>query len=238
IAIIDSGIYPSHVAFKEAGSTRLRIVKSLDFTGEGRTDDPYGHGTHVASAAAGNGMVSGGKYIGIAPKADIVNLRVLNSEGLGTVSSLLGALDWLLTNRATYNVRVANLSLGMPAVNSYKNDPVCLAVRKLVDAGVVVVTAAGNNGKQSSDQKVYGQIHSPGNEPSAITIGATDSKATDNRADDSVATYSSRGPTRSFWVDTDGGKHYDNLVKPDLTAPGNKLLFAQSPGCLLVRQDP
>ena len=161
IAIIDSGIYPSHVAFLEAGTTRNRIVKSVDFTGENRTDDPYGHGTHVASAAAGNGLVSGGKYIGIAPKANLVNLRVLNSQGVGNVSGLLGALDWLLTNRTTYNVRVANLSLGMPAVNSYRNDPVCVAVRRLVDTGVVVVAAAGNNGKNSAGQKIYGRDSLP-----------------------------------------------------------------------------
>src|SRR6185436_16328227 len=77
-----------------------------------------------------------------------------------------------------------------------------------------------------------------GNEPSAITLGAVDTKGTDNRADDSIATYSSRGPTRSYWVDVFGRKHYDNLAKPDLTAPGNKLIFAMSPNCLLVRQDP
>jgi subtilisin family serine protease len=238
IAILDSGIFPSHVAFLEAGTTRSRIVKSMDFTGQNRTDDPYGHGTHVASAAAGNGVVSNGKYVGIAPKANIVNLRVLNSQGVGTVSGLLSALDWLLANRSTYNVRVANLSLGMPAVNSYRNDPICLAVRRLVDAGVVVVAAAGNNGKRSSGQKIYGQIHSPGNDPSVITIGAVDTKGTDNRADDGVATYSSRGPSRSYWVDVLGRKHYDNLSKPDLAAPGNKLVFAMSPNNKLVQQDP
>src|SRR4030095_1437460 len=166
IAIIDSGIYPYHVAFQEAaGNTKSRIVKSVDFTGENRTDDPFGHGTHIASAAAGNGLVAGGKYLGIAPKASLVNLRVLNSNGVGTVSSLLGALDWLLVNRTTYNVRVAHISLGVPAVNSYRNDPVCVAVRRLVDAGVVVAVSAGNNGKDGSSQKLYGQIHSPGNEP-------------------------------------------------------------------------
>ena len=79
-----------------------------------------------------------GAYIGIAPNANLVNLRVLNSQGVGSTSAVLSALDWLLTNRTTYNVRVANLSLGMPAVDSYKNDPVCKAVRRLVDAGVVV----------------------------------------------------------------------------------------------------
>jgi serine protease AprX len=105
IAIVDSGIYSAHVAFLEAGTSRSRIIKSIDFTGEGRTDDPYGHGTHVASAAAGNGLVSHGKYIGIAPKANIINLRVLNSQGVGSVSGLLGALDWLMTNHDNWACR-------------------------------------------------------------------------------------------------------------------------------------
>ncbi|MCM3871703.1 MAG: S8 family serine peptidase, partial [Pyrinomonadaceae bacterium] len=237
IAIVDSGIYSAHVAFLNAATNTTRIVKSVDFTGDGRTDDPYGHGTHVAAAAAGNGMVSSGKYIGIAPQANIVNLRVLNSQGIGTVSGLLSALDWIYTNRTTYNIRVVNLSLGLLALTSYEDDPVCLAARRLANAGVVVVAAAGNNGKNSAGQKIYGQIHSPGNEPSVITVGAVNTFGTDNRADDKVATYSSRGPTRSYSTDTYGVKHFDNLVKPDLVAPGNKLVFAEAPNSVLLQQN-
>src|ERR1051325_6779858 len=185
IAVVDSGLDTGHVAFGDKNGVS-RIVFSKDFTGENRVDDPYGHGTHVASIAAGNGKVSNSSYIGIAPNAKIVNLRVLNSQGTGTVSATLAALDWLLSNRTTYNVRVVNMSLGTPAVDSYKYDPICRAVRKLVDAGVVVAAAAGNNGKNSAGQKVYGQIHCPGNEPSAITVGAANSFGTDSRADDGV----------------------------------------------------
>ncbi len=199
IAILDSGVYASHKAFLNK-SYNSRIVFSRDFTGEGRTDDPYGHGTHVASIAAGNGMIGDAAYIGMAPNANLVNLRVLDSAGVGKVSNVLGALDWLIANRATYNIRVVNMSLGMPAIDSYMDDPLCKAVRKLVDAGVVVSAAAGNNGKDANGTKLYGQIHSPGNEPSAITVGAANSVATVTRTDDSVATYSSRGPTRSYWT--------------------------------------
>src|ERR671939_406901 len=135
-------------------------------------------------------------------------------------------------------MRVANLSRGAPAVDSYKNDPVCRAVRQLVDAGVVVVVAAGNNGKNSAGQKVYGAIHSPGDEPSALTVGASNTFGTDSRADDAVATYSSRGPTRGSWIDANGVRHYDNLIKPDLVAPGNRLISAESLSNLLVRKDP
>src|SRR5205085_75268 len=127
---------------------------------------------------------------------------------------------------------------GMPAVDSYKNDPVCKAVRQLVNAGVVVTVAAGNNGKNSAGQKVYGSIHSPGDEPSAITVGAANTFGTNARNDDGVTTYSSRGPTRGAWTDAAGVKHYDNLIKPDLVAPGNKLLYAEAENNLLVAQNP
>ncbi len=137
----------------------LRFQASHDFTGEGRIDDSYGHGSHVASIAAGNGVVANGAYVGIAPNANLINLRVLNSTGTGTTSALLSGLNWVMSNRGTYNIRVVNMSLGAAAIDSYKNDPICKAVRKLVDAGVVVVAAAGNNGKDVNGRKLYGQIH-------------------------------------------------------------------------------
>ncbi len=168
IAVLDSGIDSQHKSF--AAGSKIRFSK--DFTGEGRTDDPFGHGTHVAAIAAGEGAATGNAYEGVAPGASLVNLRVLNSQGVGSVSGVLSALDWLLANKGAYNVRVVNLSLGTPAISSYKDDPICNAVRKLVDAGVVVVAAAGNYGKDAGGQKVYGAIHCPGNEPSAITVGA------------------------------------------------------------------
>ena len=155
---------------------------------------------------------------------------------------LLNALNWFLTpadptravsatnplNKDKWGIRVVNMSLGAPAVNSYKNDPVCRAARALVDAGLVVVAAAGNNGKDVNGNKIYGQIHSPGNEPSVITVGATNTFGTDGRNDDEVTSYSSRGPTRSYWTNANGVKDYDNLIKPDLVAPGNKLIYAES----------
>src|SRR5689334_22826793 len=238
IAIVDSGIYGAHTSFIDTQTGQSRIVVNLDFTGEGRTDDPYGHGTHVAAAAAGNGLVSRGEYIGIAPRAKLVNLRVLNATGTGSVSNVLAAFNWLMSNASTYNVRVVNLSLGMPAINSYRFDPLCVAARMLVDRGIVVVAAAGNNGKDSAGRKIYGQVHSPGNEPSVLTVGAVDTFGTDQRGDDTIATYSSRGPTRSFWTDEFGVKHYDNLIKPEIAAPGNKTIFAESPNNYLLSQNP
>jgi serine protease AprX len=235
IAILDSGIDPTH---KSIANKSTRVSFSKDFTGENRTDDPYGHGTHVAAIAAGDGSATNGAYEGIAPAAKLINLRVLNSQGVGRVSDVLTALDWLIANRSAYNIRVVNMSLGTPAINSYKDDPICNAVRKLVNAGVVVVAAAGNNGKDSTGQKIYGGIHCPGNEPAAITVGASNSYGTDQRNDDVITTYSSRGPTRSVWKDSDGLKHYDNIIKPDLVAPGNKIISAEAINNELIRIDP
>src|ERR1051326_6137364 len=160
IAVLDSGIDKNHKSFATTG----KIKFSKDFTGENRTDDPWGHGTHVAALAAGNGAPTSGAYEGIAPGANLVNLRVLNSQGVGRVSNVLAALDWLIANKGTYSVDVVNMSIGTLAINSYQDDPICNAVRKLVDAGVVVVAAAGNSGKDANGQKIYGAIHCPGNE--------------------------------------------------------------------------
>src|SRR5581483_6718173 len=237
IAILDSGIAPAHHAFRAANSTS-RITASVDFTGEGRTDDPYGHGTHVASIAAGNSHVAQGAYTGIAPNARIINVRVLNSFGWGASSNAIAGIDWCITNKAAYNIRVMNLSLGATAVDSYQNDPLCQAVRRAVNAGIVVCVAAGNMGKDADGNKVFGAIHSPGIEPSAITVGAANTQGTDTRTDDMVATYSSRGPTRGSYTDAGGTKHYDNLIKPDLITPGNKLIEAQSPDNYLVTNNP
>src|ERR1043166_8504045 len=238
IAVLDSSISHSHASLKDENGNS-RVVADVDFTGEGiPAEDPYGHGTHVAALAAGNGSVAGGAYTGIAAGANIINLRVLDSGGLGTTSGLLAALDWVMNNRQQYNIRVVNMSLGTAAVDSYRNDPLCLAVRRLVDAGVVVVVAAGNEGKNAAGQKLYGMIHCPGNEPSAITVGAANTFGTDARDDDGVATYSSRGPTRSSWTDELGLKHYDGLMKPDLVAPGNKIIEAKAVNNLLAAQNP
>ncbi|MEN3333488.1 MAG: serine protease AprX [Blastocatellia bacterium] len=234
IAILDSGMDKDHKAVKDGGEIKV----SVDFTGERRTDDPFGHGTHVAGLAAADEGFTNNAYAGIAPAADLINLRVLDSNGVGTVSGLLNALNWVLANRTRYNIRVVNMSLGTPAVTSYMNDPICIAVRRLVDAGIVVVAAAGNDGKDENGQAVYGRIHSPGIEPSAITIGCSNSMGTNSRADDAMATYSSRGPTRSYWTDSDGVNHYDNLVKPDLVAPGNKVIQAEAEDNYLVTTYP
>jgi serine protease AprX len=204
------------------------VVFSKDFTGQGTTADNYGHGTHVATMVAGADTFVSGDYTGIAPGASLLNLRVLDDNGQGSASNIIAAIDWCVTNKATYNIRVINMSLGGVAKNSYLSDPLCLAVRRAYSAGIIVVCAAGNDGKSATGQKYYGGIHTPGIDPSVITVGASNTFDTQGRWDDTVTTFSSRGPTRGYYVDGAGLKHFDNLIKPDLVAPGNKLIGACS----------
>jgi len=152
IAIVDSGINAGHSAFRDQAGLS-RVILSRDFTGENRTDDPYGHGTHVASIAAGSSEIFAGAYTGIASNARLINLRILNSQGAGTTSGFLAALDWIITYHALYNLRVVNMSIGTAAIDSFMNDPLCQAVRRASDAGIVVIAAAGNNGKNLSGEK-------------------------------------------------------------------------------------
>src|SRR5215203_1401107 len=164
IAIVDSSIRDDHRSFIDYAGSK-RIVYKVDFSGDDHlAEDEYGHGTHVASLAAGGaGKYSDNNdwnylsnYRGIAPNAKLINVRVLNQNGSGTTANLIRAMDWLYTNRNAYNIKVVNLSLGSPAVESWRNDPLCRAVRRLTAAGMVVVAAAGNNGKTASGQKIYG----------------------------------------------------------------------------------
>ena len=164
----------------------------------------------------------------MAPNANLLNLRVLDSNGAGSVSNAIAAIDWAIANKDAYNIRVMNMSVGTAAQDSYKNDPLCLAARRAVNAGIVVVASAGNYGKDSDGNKIYGAINSPGIEPSVITVGAANTFGTDSRLDDAVTTFSSRGPTRGYTTNTNNQKVYDNLMKPDLVAPGNKIIAARA----------
>ena len=164
VAVIDSGI-ANHPAL------RNRVVASVDFTGRnGLGRDQYGHGTHVAGIIAGS-PDSG--YAGVAPGAHLVSLKVLNADGSGDTSDVIAAIDWAIEHRARYRLRIINLSLGHPVFESYREDPLCQAVQRAVDAGIVVVTAAGNFGKTEDGKAVVGGIVSPGNSPAALTVGAT-----------------------------------------------------------------
>ena len=155
----------------------------------------------------------------MAPGAHLINLRVLAADGSGQSSDVLEAIDWTIENKARYGIRVLNVSLGHPAFEPAADDPLVQAVERAVRAGIVVVCSAGNLGKHPvTGQPIIGAINSPGNSPSVITVGALNTKGTPQRSDDVVATYSSRGPT-----------YGDGFVKPDLVAPGNRIVSLAAP---------
>ena len=218
VAVIDSGINDNE-AFKDGTTSRLVYQKSF-IKGVSSTSDGYGHGTHVASVIAGDGEgadISTAKYRGMAPYSDIVNLRVLDDNGAGKDSYVIAALQWITENKAdrksNLNIRVVNMSLGRPVYESYKNDPLCKAVEAVWQAGIVVVVAAGNDGRNNQgNSNGYGTINSPGNDPYVITVGASNMFGTETRIDDMPTSYSSKGPSM-----------IDHIVKPDILAPGNKI---------------
>ena len=208
IAILDSGISANHADF--VTNNKSRVIASLDFSGSSRSGDADGHGTGVAGVAAGSGATSDGyaaNYAGVASGANLIDLRVLDEHGVGRTSNVLAAINWMIENRGRYNIGVANLSLSMPVRESFHTDPLCKAVEVAVRSGIVVVASAGNLGRTdvitgyNNDgsaiyQLAYGAVGSPGNSPYVITVGATDSHETVRRSDDTVASFSSKGPTR------------------------------------------
>jgi len=136
VAVIDSGV-ATHAAL------RGRVVAEFDFTGKkASVVDKFGHGTHVAGIVAGNDT---GEYAGIAPGAHIVSLRVLGPDGSGDTSDVINAIDWAIEHKSQFALRILNLSLGHPVFESYRDDPLCQAVQRAVDAGMVVVAAAGRS---------------------------------------------------------------------------------------------
>ena len=127
---------------------------------------------------------------------------------------MIAAIGRAIELKDQYNIRVINLSLGRPVYESYETDPLCQAAEAAWNAGIVVVVAAGNLGRDDSfDNDGYGTITAPGNDPYVITVGAMKTNATASRADDLIASYSSKGPTL-----------VDHVVKPDLVAPGNRVV--------------
>ncbi len=208
VAIIDSGVTSWHDDL--TGPSGSRVVRFVDFVnGYPAPYDDFGHGTHVAGIIAGNGYDSSGARAGIAPDAHLVALKVLDGSGRGYLSNVIAAIDYAIANRATYNIRVVNLSVAAGVYESYRTDPLTLAAKRAVEAGLVVVTAAGNLGRNGEGAPQYGGITAPGNAPWVITVGAASHMGTVDRADDIVAAFSSRGPTA-----------LDYLAKPDLVAPG------------------
>jgi serine protease AprX len=233
VAVIDSGIMDTHPDLQTGGKSR--VVYAADFNPTVGNDyfDRFGHGTHVAGILGGNGAMSTGPgythtFLGIAPNVRLVNLRVLDQNGAGTDSMVIAAIQGAISLKSTYNIRIINLSLGRAVFESYTLDPLCQAVEQAWNAGIVVVVAAGNEGRNNSaGTSGYGTITSPGNDPYVITVGAMKDMKTLPRGDDQMASYSSKGPTL-----------FDHVVKPDIVAPGNKINAALPAGLALTNSYP
>jgi serine protease AprX len=223
VAIIDSGVTRVH---DDLGGNRVaQFVDFVDF--QPQPHDGYGHGTHVAGIIAGSGYDSGGARRGIAPGAHLIVLRALDQFGDGFISNAIAAIDYAIEQRAAYNVRVINLSVAAGVYESYNTDPLTLAARRAVDAGILVVTAAGNHGRNDKGQSQLGGITSPGNAPWVLTVGASSHNGTPDRRDDSVAPFSSLGPGR-----------IDLAQKPDVVAPGVGMESLADPGSTLFAGRP
>ncbi len=233
VAVIDSGI-AAHPDLNDANGNS-RVVYSQSFVaGDSTTGDKYGHGTHVSGLIGGTGASSGagngysGTYAGMAPNVNLINLRVLDQNGSATDSEVIAAIDQAITLQSKYNIRVLNLSLGRPVFESYTLDPVCQAVEAAWRAGIVVVVAAGNDGRDKSlGTNGFATIGAPANDPAVITVGSMRTMLTSTRVDDAIASYSSKGPTL-----------LDHIVKPDLVAPGNRLVSLRASGSTLDTEYP
>ncbi len=250
VAVIDSGIHNNAdlspiPVLGSVGILPPRLVAQVNFVADkngvidpNAVDDICGHGTHVAGIVGGNGAKSSGlsiayrTFYGIARQADLINVRVLDANGQSDVSTVIAGIQWVIQNQSAYKIRIINLSVGHPVGESYATDPLCQALEQAWKAGITVVCAAGNAGRVQNvpdhtlDNEcygtAYGSIQSPGNDPYVITVGAmkptdmlikSDGTWTHNRNNDRIATYSSRGPSR-----------LDLILKPDIVAPGNKII--------------
>jgi serine protease AprX len=216
VAIIDSGVADSPDLLNAQGDSR--VVGWLDLIkGKKHPYDDAGHGTFIAGLIAGNGASStpvdqGGyattQFRGVAPQAEIVAIKALDQFGQGRSSAVVAGIGWAIAHKSQYDIRVLSISIGGNVTGPADKDPMALAVEAAWKAGIVVVCAAGNEGDFGA-----GSVLSPGNDPYVITVGAVDTMQTGTRADDGVAHYSSVGPTL-----------YDEFAKPDLVAPGNRVI--------------
>ncbi|MBD8067950.1 S8 family peptidase [Bacillus sp. PS06] len=219
MAIIDTGIYPHQ-------DLSGRITDFVDFINN--RSEPYddnGHGTHCAGDAAGNGAASSGKYMGPAPKANLVGVKVLDKQGSGSFETIMQGVEWCIEyneNNPDEKIDIISMSLGSRAENFVEenNDPMVSIVEEAWASGITVIVAAGNDGPERQT------IASPGISDQVITVGALDDNDTsDTREDDDVASFSSRGPT------------IYGVNKPDILAPGVNIISLRSPNSYMDRID-
>ncbi|HEV2285047.1 MAG TPA: S8 family peptidase [Steroidobacteraceae bacterium] len=231
VAVVDSGLWSQHGPDQSApGETTSRVLAQYDVlaangvsaaaalvSANGATaNDLYGHGTHVSSIIASSGVATTGNFQGVAPGVNLVAVRVLDANGTGTYSNVIAGIQWVIAQKARYNIRVLNLSLSAPPHSFYWQDPLNQAVMAAWNAGIVVVAAAGNFGPGPQT------IGVPGNVPYVITVGAvTDNYHPLQPGQYKLASFSSTGPT------------YEGFVKPEVVAMGGHILaYAPNNGTL------
>jgi len=200
VAILDTGIYP-HPDF----GRRIRCFYDMLNKRKLNYDD-CSHGTHVSSIIGGNGEMSQGKYMGVAPEVDLIHVKVLDKKGNGNKDDVIRGIDWVIQNRRRYGIRILNISVGTIKESKSRDEQLVKAVERAWDAGIVVVVAAGNMGPGPMTITV------PGNSRKVITVGSLDDcqfKASDINMH---SCYSGCGPTAEC------------ICKPDIVAPGSSIM--------------
>ncbi len=215
VAVLDTGIDP----LPDFGS---RLIGGVDFSGEGNPyQDSFGHGTFVAGLVAGNGASSGGAYTGEATGANLVAVKVAGASGITDVSRVIQGIQWVLYNRGSLGIKVLNMSLGATPIAPTQLNPLDQAVEAAWRNGITVVASAGNSGPSQ------GTITSPGDDPYIVTVGALNDAATASPSDDSIAPFSSEGPTaQNAWL------------KPDVVAAGRSVVSLRAPGSNIDQNNP
>jgi serine protease AprX len=219
VAVIDTGVDGRLPDFSSADGTSRVVASAVTNPDATTAADTYGHGTHVAGIIAGDGTrrdaadPAAGKYVGIAPEADIVAIKASDDAGGGTVLDAIYGLQFAVDHRADYNIRVVNLSLSSTVAESYTTDPLDAAAEAAYFQGILVVAAAGNRG--SAEDAVD---YAPGNDPFVLSVGAVDDQGTQARGDDTFADWSSRGTTQ------------DGFTKPEIGAPGAHIVSTLATG--------
>lgn len=206
IAVMDTGI----VAHPDFGD---RILAFQDFcNGKAGLYDDNGHGTHVSGIIAGDGKMSADKrdiriYSGIAPRAEIVMLKVLDEKGNGNTTKVLQGIDWIIQMKDRYKIRLLNISVGMlPTAGQKEQQQLLQAVDALWDLGVMVVAAAGNNGPKENSVTI------PGISRKILTVGSSDDETVEKGKRSLGKGYSGKGPTECC------------IVKPEILAPGTNII--------------
>jgi serine protease AprX len=215
VAVLDTGIDPLP---DFAG----RLVDGVDLSGQGNPwQDSYGHGTFVAGLIASAGTSSGGQYMGEAPGAGLVSVKVAGSTGQTDLATVIAGVGWTIANQSKDGIRVLNMSLGYLPILSTVLDPLDQAVEKAWESGITVVTSAGNSGPGN------GTVLSPGDDPLVITVGAVDDGGQTVPSADTMTTFSSVGPTNP-----------DGWFKPDLVTSGRSVVSLRDPGSTIDAQNP